>query len=327
MARHLIVAASALCGLILAGARAEGGAIFDEVTKDFGSVPRGTTLLHQFRLNNTTGAALHVSGLRTSCGCATATVGKTDLTPGESTVIALTIDTKKYAGSRVFTIFVQIDRPFVEEFRLTAVAHSRDDVTLEPGQLSFGRVKKGTGPRASVTVEYHGGSNWQITGVENDNGYLHPEVQELSRATGLVAYRLTVKLREDTPAGIWHADIWLKTNDASLPRVRVPLVVEIEGNLTATPAEVVLGQLKAGTRAERKVVIRGTQPFRITGIEGTDDRLQVTGQSSEAKAVQVLKVVAAAGGDAQELVRKVRVKTDLPEDNTVEFTVQGQLQP
>jgi hypothetical protein len=302
-----------------------GGALFDEVQKDFGSVPRGTTLTHQFRLNNPTSAQLHVGSLRTSCGCATVAVGKDDLAPGESTVLAVTIDTRKYSGPRTFTINVMIERPFVQEVRLTLQATSRDDVTLTPGQLAYGKIKKGTGAKGSVNIEYHGTGDWRITAVENDNGYLQPQLDEVSRLPGHVIYQLAVKLREDLPVGAWHHDLWLKTNDSATPRIRVPIIVEVDSNLTVTPAEVVMGNVKTGTQAERKIVIRGTAPFKITGLQGADNQFQISGQTDEAKPVHVLKITLTAGQEPAACVHRFKVLTDLPQDSEVEFAVQAQV--
>jgi hypothetical protein len=325
MTRQLFIVALTSGFISLAPLAKAGGPLFDDISKDFGNVPRGTILTHQFRLNNPTNAALHVTSLRTSCGCATASVGKDEIQPNESTAVVVTIDTRKYSGPRNFTVYVLIDRPFLEEVRLALQATSRDDVMLTPGQLTFGRIKRGVAAKSTVNIEYHGTANWRIDGIENDNGYLLPQLEETSRLTGHVIYQLSVKLREDLPVGAWHADVWLKTNDAATPRIRVPLVVEVESALTATPAEVVMGAVKTGSQSERKVVIRGSTPFKITAIDGENDRFQVSGKSDEAKAVHVLKITLTAGKEAQECGQHFKVHTDLPQDGEVEFAVQAQV--
>jgi hypothetical protein len=300
--------------------------LFQDSTKDFGSVPRGTTLTHQFHLKNTRNQALHVAGLRTSCGCATAAMGRDDIAPGQSTVLSVTIDTRKYSGARVFTIHVLFDRPTLEEVRVSVSATSREDVTLTPGQLEFGRVKRGSSAKASVTILYHGVGNWQINAIENDNGYLKPELQQLSTGPGQAAYQLTVTLRPDIPAGAWHSDLWLKTTDVVTPRIRVPMVVEVESPLSATPGDVQLGAVKPGGQAERKVVIRGTTPFKITKIEGEDGLFQIGGRTEEAKAVHVLKVSLHAGA-AGELARTFRLHTNLGDGETLQFSAHAVVGP
>jgi hypothetical protein len=327
MLKHLMWALTAWA--CAASSVLAAGPVFEETTKDFGSVPRGTILTHQFKVTNTYDAPLHIAGTRTSCGlCSTAQIARNELQPGESTVVLVTVDTHKFGGNRNFSIFVLFDRPAVEEVRLVVQAVSREDISVEPGQLYFGRVKKGSGATASVRIEYHGGTQWHITGIENDNGYLQPQLQEASRGPGHVTYQLNVKLRDDTPIGCWHSEVLLKTSDASTPRIRVPLTVEIEGALGVTPSEVVFGRIKPGARAERRVVIRGSTPFKIVRLEGADETIQVNYKADESRPVQVLTVVCQAGDIPLELTRKLRVITDLPaEDGTVEFTVQAQVGP
>src|SRR4051794_36715815 len=68
---------SLLCVVLLgvAGpARASSWAdgMFDELSRDFGSVPRGQILTHPFRLVNNTGHPVHITGVRVSCGCTAA---------------------------------------------------------------------------------------------------------------------------------------------------------------------------------------------------------------------------------------------------------------
>ncbi|MCS6976858.1 MAG: DUF1573 domain-containing protein [Gemmatales bacterium] len=326
MLRHLLVVSSVALSLGAFPAGLFAQQLLDSVSKDFGSVPRGTLLTHQFKLANSSNQPLHVASIRTSCTCISANLAKHDLAPGESTVLVVSVDTSKFLGSKTFTVYLTVERPFLRELQVVVSASSREDVTLTPGQLNFGRIRHGSSAKASVVVEYYGPSSWQIVGVENDNGYLLPEVRKLERGSGPVAYQLEVRLRDDIPVGCWHSDIFLKTNDPNMPRIRVPLLVEVEGNLTATPATVVFGTCKVGSSGEKRVAIRGKEAFKIVRIEGTDEVLQVAPRPDEAKTVHVLQLTLkpASGG---EINRRVRVVTDLGKGETVDFTVQAVVEP
>jgi len=327
MFRHLVAVGSALCTLALAASTLHAQQLLDQVSKDFGSVPRGTILSHQFKLTNQTTAPLHVAAVRTSCTCTTATVGKLELQPGESTTLMVNLDTRKFSGSRSFTVYLTLDRPFLEEIRVLLSATSRDDITLTPGQLNFGRVKRGSQAAASVVVEQHALSGWEIVGLENENGYLLPKLTKLERPGATPAYQLEVRLRDDIPVGAWHADIYLKTNDPNNPRVRVPLVVEVEGNLVATPGELVFGQCRQNSTNEKRVVLRGSAPFKIVRTEGADDLISVSPASSEAKNVQVLKVTFSPKAQTGEVIRRMKVFTDLNGEEAADFTVQATVVP
>lgn len=293
---------------------------FEESVKDVGGVPRGTKLVHHFKFTNNTQQSVHISNTRTSCHCATARAVKEEIAPGESSSIMVEVNTILYSGTRDFTIYVAFDRPYSAETRLMLKTVSRDDITLSPDSIQFGKVKLGAAPSQSVVVEHRAFSGWRITGIENENGYLQTRIDP--NGTQPNSYRLTVRLREDTPAGFWHASIGLVTNDPTTPRIRIPMSVEIQGSLAVTPQTLNLGKL--GTSAvEKKIVIRGAKPFKITGVEGLDNTLSIDQtKTDEAKVAHVLKITYSGNAEAGELVKKIKILTDL-DNSTVELPVQG----
>src|SRR5215472_12790895 len=93
----------------LAGSWADG--LFSELSKDFGSVPRGPTLSHPFRVVNNTKGPVNLSGVRVSCNvCSSATIaGKSSLNPGEETSVVVKMDTTRFTGVKSITVFVTFD--------------------------------------------------------------------------------------------------------------------------------------------------------------------------------------------------------------------------
>ena len=93
-----------------------------------------------------------------------------------------------------------------------------------------------------------------------------------------------------------------------------------------SPVSVALGQLKPGAAVERKVIVRGTQPFRILGVRGTDAELTVKDSTEDSKTVHVLTVTFRPA-QAGELDRILRVITDLSEEGQIEFQARAQVGP
>src|SRR5947207_11927109 len=83
-------------GGVWAASWADG--LFEETGRDFGSVPRGPTLNHPFRLTNQTGQTIHIANVRVSCGCVSASALKDELGPGQSTAIMANMDTMRFFG-------------------------------------------------------------------------------------------------------------------------------------------------------------------------------------------------------------------------------------
>jgi hypothetical protein len=197
---------------------------------------------------------------------------------------------------------------------------------MTPDTLAFGQVKKGSTPAVSTTITFHTTTPVLITGVRSETNYLIPTIKEISRQNQLLGYQLTATLRGDAPPGKWYSDIWLKTNSATLPQIRVPVTLEIESALSLTPEIVALGMLKTQTELERRVIIRGVKPFKITRIDGGDNQLEVSESSNEEKKVHILSVKLKPQ-EIGSFTRKVRISTDLSSDNQVEFQVSGQIVP
>ena len=326
MLRYSLISAVLLAAANPVHASSWADGMFEELSKDFGSVPHGTVAVHPFRLVNNTGSPVRITNVRVSCGCTSARALQTYLAPGQETAILAQMDTRRFYNSKTVTIFVQFDLPHFEEVRLWVQANSRDDVAFSPEILNFGKIKRGTASSAEMTVTFQGNGQTKILGATSESNYLQAAFKESRREGSEVAYTITAKIRPDTPAGKWYSDIWLKTNNPALPRLRIPLTIEIESFLSISPNTVILGQIKAGTEYDRKVILRGVQPFRIKGISGTDDQVRVRENNSEAKTVHVLTVTLNPTTPGQ-FNRTLKVLTDFQTAGEIEFNTQAEVVP
>lgn len=300
--------------------------LFEELNRDFGSVPRGPVLHHTFRLTNNTSTPVHISGVRVSCGCVSASPLQYELAPGQSSGILAQIDTRRFTGVKSVTIYVNFDQPQWDEVHLVVQANSREDVTLTPESLAFGQMKRGTAPTASVQVSFLGSGQWQILDVYSESNYVQPSVKELRRENYDAVYHLTAQIRHDVPVGKWYTDIWLRTSNPATPRIRVPLTVEVEPPLSISPAAAVMGQVKMGVPSEYKITVRGPKPFRIVGVKGGDGQINVRGSSEDSKSLHILTITLKAA-KAGEQNWNLRVLTDLKEDGEVGFQARAHVVP
>lgn len=301
-------------------------ALFEEFSKDFGSVPRGPMLTHPFRVVNNTRGSVTISEVHVSCGCVSAVALKGHLEPGESTSVVARMDTTRFTGLRSVTIYVRFSQPAFEEVRLWVQANGRNDFSVTPDTLAFGQLKRGGTPSASVLLSFFGNTDTQITEVKCESNYIQSRVQEVRRSDSEVTYQVTATLRADAPVGKWYSDVWLKTNNAGMPPIRVPLTVEIESALSVNPETLTLGPVKTQSESERRVIVRGVKPFKIAQVSGTNDRLVVHIDNQQAKPVHVLTIKLKAG-DPGEINHTLSVLTDLADDNKIDFHVSAQVTP
>jgi len=323
MLRYNLVLVAGVWMASTASAATWADGLFDELSKDFGSVPRGPAQTHHFRVVNKTRQPVNISNVRVSCGCVSAHAAKTYLKPGEETAVVAKMDTTRFTGPKTVTIYVQFDQPGFEEVRLWVQANGRNDFALAPDTLAMGTIKRGTSPAASVQVTFYGSREYQILEAKAESNYVLPTVTEVRRQEdGVVVYRLDARLRHDTPTGKWFTDVWLKTNIATMTQVRIPLTVEVESPLTVSPAVVNFGAVKANEESERRIIVRGAKPFKITSVKGTGSDVEVRVNGETAREVHVV-TVKVKPGKAGLLNHPLRVVTDLKIDNEIEFRVQG----
>jgi hypothetical protein len=319
MFRFNVVLAAGLMAAVPVSAAPWADGMFAEQGKDFGMVPRGPTLTHYFLVTNHTDKPVHIAGVRVSCGCTSATALQNTIAPGQSTAIQALMDTRRFSGHKQVTIFVSFDQPQWEEAQVFVRAYGSDEISISPAELTFpGKIKTGSTSTAKATVQLPG--NWQILGSDADSAYVQPTFKEIRRDGASAVYEVTAALRKDTPAGKWFTDVWLKTNQDGLPKIRIPLNVEVE-SASSSPRTITFGEIKAGESAERKFSVKGAKPFRVTKIEGTDSEVFAkTSQDPRAEHEVTLTFKPSKAGAFD---RKLIVVTDLSEQKQIEVLTHG----
>jgi hypothetical protein len=202
--------------------------LFEELTFDFGAVPRGLMLTHPFRIVNNTKTPVHIASVRVSSSPLTARALQHTLAPGEETAVIVQMDSRLFAGQKAVTIYVSFDSPRSEEVMLTVHASSRDNLVFAPASLDLEKIKRGATATAEMTMAFLGKPKIQVTEAKCDSRFIQAKLLELSRNADEVVYLVSANLQGDLPEGKWYTDVWVTTNDTAMPKVRVPLIVEVE---------------------------------------------------------------------------------------------------
>lgn len=320
MFRFLSVVVAGLLAAAPASAGSWADAMFQESGKDFGLAPRGPTLSHYFAVTNKSDKTVHISGVRVSCGCTTAQALQNTLAPGQSTAVQALMDTRRFVGHKQVTVYVTFDQPQWDEVSLFVRAYGSDDLSFSPGEFTFpGKVQAGTPASAKVVVQFNGG-HWQILGVDRESSFITPALKEIKRDATSASYEVSVNLSKDTPPGKWFTDVWLKTSQEGMPKIRIPLMVEVEPKPAKTVA---FGEIKAGQSSERKITLKGSKPFRVTRIEGTDAEIFVKGGDKPNTTQEI--VVTVKPSKAGDLEHKLIVFTDEADQKEIPLVAVGKV--
>ena len=293
---------------------------------DFGNVPRGAQLSHRFIITNIYAVRMEITSLKSGCGCVSASAAKRVLEPRESTSVDVTMDARRFTGAKTVGITVSVGPDYISSAQLRVSANSRADIVFNPGQVSFGTVTRGQSVSQVIDVEYAGVLDWQVIEASAKDLPVEVALSELYRRPGQVGYRVKVTLKADAPVGVIKGDLFLKTNDPASPLL--PVLVEglVQSNVTVAPAAVSLGSIKIGEPLTRRVVVRGSKPFRVLSVEGLGDGMTLDPALSDTPAaVQVVtfKLQLTKPGDFK---YDVRIKTDL-QDAPATVTIEGSAGP
>jgi hypothetical protein len=279
------------------------------MTHDFGTVPRGAQLKHDFVITNPYAVPLEITEVKSGCGCVTASAPRKTLGPRESGVIEVRMDGTRFTGAKSVGVRVTVGPKFVSSAELRVSATGRTDVVFNPGQVAFGAVPAGESPTKTVDVEYAGALDWKVTEVIARDVPYTVKMDQTYRRPGQVGYRMTVTLKKDAPVGPLKHELILRTNDPASPNVPVLVEGQVQSSLSVSPSSLSLGVIKPTDALTRRVVVKGTSPFKVTEVKSDGAGVDLVGGLPD-KAANVqfltLKMQAEAAGPFR---RVVTIKT------------------
>jgi hypothetical protein len=294
---------------------------------DFGSVPRGSHLLHRFKITNIYAVDMDIVSLKPSCGCGTATATKTTLKPRESGYIEVTVDTTRFQQPKKLTVAVTVGPEYVSTADLVLSFDPRNDVVFNPGQITFGVVSQGKATeKKEIDVEYAGALDWKVTEVVSKDLPVEASFKEWYRRAGQksakeVGYKISVALKPEALAGPFKQEIFLKTNDPNCPMLPVLVEATVRAPLTASPNKLEFGSATVGRPITKRVIVTATKACKITSIEGQADGVTAElPEGSKEKHFLTVKWLPTAAG---ELKRSLVIKTDLEQDASVIVMLEG----
>lgn len=300
--------------------------MFSQDRHDFGFVARGAETKHRVTIKNIYKQPVHISNIRTSCGCTAGSVTKNTIESLETAELEITIDTKRFLGEKNTTVFVTFDSPLYAEVQFPIHVYIRSDIVLTPGLADFGRIPAGEGAAKDIKLEYAGRPNWAIEGIENSNPNITANFEQTMRQGQAATYNLSIALSPGMPVGTLRSQIFLKTNDVKSPRVPVMIEATVEPDIIITPAVVDLGMLRPGQQKQApSVIIRGKKPFSIEKVECESDRHLFLFKPSEGeKPVHVLQLTVNAPSETGNLTEDFTV-TIAGRPETISFRATGKV--
>jgi hypothetical protein len=299
----------------------------DGVIKDFGTVPHGAQLYHRFPITNIYAVRMEITGIQSGCGCVTANASKRILEPRESATIDVSMDARRFTGTKTVAVRISVGPEFVSSCELRISAVSRQDIVFNPGQVTFGTVSRGQPAAQTIDIEYAGALNWQVKEVVVGKELpFEATLSDLYRRPGQIGYRLKVTLKPDAPAGTIKDYVYLKTNDPNAGMVPVLVEATVQAALSVSPDVLTLGTVKAGEPLTRRVVVKASKPFRVTDVEGIGNGIELGIPPLPTAATVQTVTLRCVLNQVGEFKKELKINTDLPE-GAVTVTIQANVMP
>ena len=320
-----VLPVAAVLALILArgaGAADWTDSAFPDRSHDFGTVARGSKIRHSFRVVNSTPNEIHIESWRVKCGCTDVRIGAREIPPGTQTVVEAVIDTTKFEGYKASGLVLVIDRPTRVEIDLNLTCFIRGDLVLTPGQVDFGIVNRSTKPRVELTLTYAGGrADWAISEMGTISDHIVAELREQGRsAGGQVNYLLTATLKPSAPIGFFKDEITLKTNDPESRNIPVSVSGVIQSNVTVTPSVVNLGRIRAGESAQKTIIVRSSQPFKVVGLRASKPEVTLDTPPDQSRAMHSFAFSFKAPSTPGPFNATIEVETDIKDEPPARLT-------
>jgi hypothetical protein len=329
MSRSVCCSVLAISLLVGVGTRVvQGGTwtdrLFSESRHDFGMVPRGVKVKHDFLLTNSIAEPITILSLRPSCGCTSGRATVSQVAPGQGAVIEAEMDTRNFVGLKTTVLYVSLITASGRqaEVGLGVTAYILSDIVLNPGVIDFGTLSRGQTPTQVLTIDRIGAPEWRFVRMVSASRVLNAQLVETGRKDGTVSYALSVSPKPDAPTGFLRDELRLMSNDSETPSIPVMVTAWIRGDLTAAPSVLALGHLDSSSSAQGRFVVRASRPFVIQAVEGAGDGFSISLPDQTRKAIHLVRVAYKPDERSTkgEIRHQFRVHTDLPGEPPLELT-------
>ncbi|QDT06003.1 hypothetical protein K227x_44100 [Rubripirellula lacrimiformis] len=296
--------------------------MFKVKSHDFRTVGRGTKSEYHFEFTNPYNEDVHVSGVRTSCGCTTPTLTKDTLKTHETAAVVAKFNTSTFIGQKAATVTVVFDRPKYAEVQLKVSGFIRTDITFDPPEVAFGEVPAGAERERDILITHNGNTNWEIIDVRSHCSNLRVRLEPAQRTPGKVQYRMQVRMDSEMSEGEIRERLTLISNDRSFPTTEMSISGRVRPAVSVSPAAVSLGTTQLDSKVEKKLIVRGEEPFEIKDVQCADERFKFEVPIGSKK-LHLVKLVYSGDGTAEPISQEIRIVTDLPGDRAASCIVTG----
>jgi len=294
---------------------------FDEPIFEFGRVPSGKDVTHDYWFTNTGTGPLEILAVKPSCGCTT--MGNFDrvVQPGRKGRIPIKVATSHASGPIAKSITVQTN--VAAPGNLTTLSIRGElwqAVQVSPSSLYFGRLVMGADadtPQVRTAMITTGNDAYvNITNLKSTNPCFKAELNELERGK---KYSLVVTAQPPFKTGNNYGAIEMSTGVEAMPTLQVQVSLLVSPEFEVLPDRLVLPSASLSS-ARRSIHVRnnGLSLMQLSRVSCTHPDVNVDMRETQTgRSWQIMVDVPAGyrpsrpGGDS------ITIETDRPNNRTI----------
>ncbi|MBI5766278.1 MAG: DUF1573 domain-containing protein [Verrucomicrobia bacterium] len=291
---------------------------------DFGSVPQGEAVRHDFKLRNTGDAPLEIVDVKPACGCTTAGEWTRTIPPGATGTIPIQLETAQFASGVTKTVTVSTNDPAHPQTVLEIKADVWTPVKISQPVVIFPAL---TEPAQiisrAVTIRNQVAGELKVSDVRCDKAVFAATLKETVPGR---EFELTLTTVPPIANGTHTARITMKSSNPRMPELTVQAVATLLPPVQVAPTEIMLPAGKLAAPEKRYVVVLNHRGY---DLQVSDVRVDAAGagfslNASPDKKQFTIMVTFPPGFQADAPGQRfVRGKTNHPEQPSFEVPIVG----
>ncbi|GJQ59139.1 MAG: hypothetical protein SCALA701_19400 [Candidatus Scalindua sp.] len=200
---------------------------FENSEFNFGRVFPGKEIEHVFTFENRGNDVLEISRVKTAYGFAVAMSKSKTVLPGKRGKITVTFESGYYRGHFGKSVTVLSNDPNHPKYELTLLGEIVDEIYVQPTSINFGYPGIGRELIEMVTIGSRLKSTFKIEKISSS----HPLVTASIIEKRGEEYIVKVVVEDTIEIGWFSGGIHLETNSPTKPRLTIPFIGKIVGDL------------------------------------------------------------------------------------------------
>jgi hypothetical protein len=240
----------------------------DPLSFDFGDMGQKETRTATVTVTNEGAAMLRILDVKADCGCTVPTLAKDTLEPGESTLIDIQFNSKKFNGTVIKAVNITSNDPNNSQVDVMIMAKVHTPLIIDPinQRIGFSKSLQGEVLTKHVTFTATMAPKLEISATKTRQGLF-----EVNPVNGYENNPQVSILEITVPANMLpgrHRDyVRVATNIEDMPTVDIEMQAWIAQELTVSPEEVNFRFKKKFIQTVRVSPFEKGTEFKVTGAE------------------------------------------------------------